>query len=186
MDIVLASQSPRRAELMKLITPDFTVCASEIDESKILADTPTKLVQALAKQKCEKTVEKFSADCVIGCDTVVNLGGRVLGKPKNAAQAREMLDLLSGVKHCVHTGVYIRTPFDSDEFVTTTEVWFSPLTDEEIESYLKTDEPYDKAGGYGIQGWAARHISRIEGCYYNVMGLPVSALYSHLKALCVI
>lgn len=186
MNIILASQSPRRTELMNLITDNFITAAAEIEEARVIADTPTKLAVELAKQKCEKVAQQFPADCVIGCDTVVNLGGKALGKPKNRAQAREMLDMLSGVKHCVHTGVYIHTPFDSDEFVVTTEVWFSPLMDDEIEEYLKTDEAFDKAGGYGIQGWAAKHISRIEGCYYNVMGLPVSTLYSHLKALCVI
>ena len=174
MSMILASGSPRRKELLGMICPDFIVKTSSFDESGVTAQTPALLALALARGKCQAVAQDHPEDLVIGCDTVVDFNGQVFGKPKDKEDARRMLTALSGADHWVHTGVCMQKGGHLEESVTSTRVRFYPLTAEEIEQYISTEEPYDKAGGYGIQGHAALFCEGIEGCYYNVMGFPVS------------
>ncbi|MDO5601835.1 MAG: Maf family protein [Oscillospiraceae bacterium] len=184
MGLILASASPRRKELLSLITKDFTVCEADFDEAAEAEADPRKRALKLACGKCRAVWARFPGETVIGCDTVVDCGGRVFEKPRSRREAEGMLRALSGGAHLVHTGVCIRRGAKEERFTGTTRVWFAEIPDGELESYLDTPEPYDKAGGYGIQGWAARFIPRIEGCYFNVMGLPVSSLYAALLKIC--
>lgn len=179
--MILASASPRRKELLALLTAAYTVVPSRLDERAITAQTPALLAQALACAKCRDIAEKYPQELVIGCDTVVDVDGVVLGKPADAADARRMLQLLSGRKHLVHTGVAVCRGTQFETFTETTIVEFAPLCTDEIEAYLATGEPYDKAGGYGIQGAAAKFVRNIDGCYYNVMGFPVAHVYAVLR-----
>jgi septum formation protein len=181
MDIVLASASPRRKELLALLTKNFRVAVSDVDESGLTAAAPAQLAQVLAQAKCAAVAQQHPDSVVIGCDTVVDVDGQVLGKPKNRADAQRMLTLLSGRSHLVHTGVSVQSPHGERTFAVTSTVHFSAIDPQELEAYLNTDEPYDKAGAYGIQGYAARFVTGIEGCYFNIVGLPVSALYQVLR-----
>lgn len=183
MALILSSASPRRKELLALITPHFTCEVSHMDESTIFASTPTLLVEVLARAKCSAVaeLELHRLDCVIGCDTVVDVDGEVLGKPADEAEARRMLRLLSGRNHLVHTGVCIAQSGVQNVFHATTRVTFNAVSEGEIEAYIATEEPYDKAGGYAIQGGAAKFVREINGCYFNVMGLPVSRVYEALR-----
>lgn len=183
MELILASASPRRKELMGLITPDYRVAVSDVDESALTAEHPALLAQTLGTAKARAVAAQYPNSVVIGCDTVVDLDGCVYGKPADVQQARAMMRALSGRTHCVHTGVCVCTRGGEQVFCETTRVTFLPLTDAEIEAYIHTDEPYDKAGGYGVQGQAAKFVCRIEGCFFNVMGLPVSQLYQVLKPI---
>lgn len=178
MALILASASPRRSELLARITPHFTVQASDFDESAVSAPTPRETALALAKGKCLAVAAGHPQDIVVGCDTVVEYAGQVFGKPHSKEDARRMLNSLSGADHFVHTGVAIAAPGleDAECFAVSTSVRFFALTEAEIEAYIATPEPYDKAGGYGIQGAAALFCEEIEGDYYNIMGLPVSRL----------
>ncbi len=178
MPIILASKSPRRKALLAQLTTNFTVLAAKVDEDAFSAHTPALLAEILATEKAQAVFLTDGASPVLACDTVVDLNGQVLGKPKDEAHAIEMLSALSGQKHLVHTGVCLKQPGgQTHHFTETTRVFFNKIPKHEILAVAKTPEPYDKAGAYGIQGWAARHISRVEGCYYNVMGLPLAALY---------
>ncbi len=181
--IILASGSPRRKELLKLICDDFIVKVSDVDESKITAETPEKLTIMLAKAKCLAVAQTEKTNLVIGADTVVELKGAVLGKPKTRENALEMITELSGKTHAVHTGVYIKYGEAEEFFSVTTKVEFAEITQTEAEIYINTDDPYDKAGGYGIQSGAAKFIKSINGCYYNVMGFPIQKIYTALKQL---
>ena len=185
MALVLASHSPRRRDLMALITPNFAVDEADVDEESIRAATPCDLAVTLARLKALDVAARRLGDVVIGCDTVVEVNGVTLGKPRDEADAKQMLERLSGRRHHVHTGVCIVCPRQPQAslFSATTHVDFAPVPPDAIAAYVQTDEPYDKAGGYGIQGWAARFVGRVEGCYYNVMGLPVAALYQRLLEL---
>lgn len=180
MALILASGSPRRKELLRLIVPDFLVEPADVDERAIAAPTPAALVRALALAKCRAVAALRPGDLVLGCDTVVDVDGQVLGKPADREQAAAMMRLLSGRSHLVHTGVALRQGGREQVFSETTRVRFAPLTETEIAAYADTDEPYDKAGAYGIQGYAARFVEGIEGCYFNVMGLPVRRVYAAL------
>ena len=164
--LILASGSPRRRELLSLYTTDFTVCASDFDESAVTADTPAQLVEKLARGKCLAVAAQHPGTVVLGCDTVVDVNGEVFGKPHSVEDAKRMLRALSGV--CVSDGK--RT----ESFVDSCRVTFFPLSEEEIDFYASTQEPYDKAGAYAIQGRAALWLDRIEGDYYTIMGLPLS------------
>ena len=172
--LILASGSPRRRELLSLYTTDFTVCASDFDESAVTADTPAELVEMLARGKCQAVSAQHPGAVVIGCDTVVDVKGEVFGKPHSVEDARRMLRALSGAVHEVHTGVCISDGTRTESFVDTCRVKFFPISEAEIERYAATEEPYDKAGAYAIQGRAALWLDRIEGDYYTIMGLPVS------------
>jgi septum formation protein len=174
MKLILASGSPRRKELLSLYTKDFTVCVSDFDEDAIQEENPSALVEQLARGKCLAVAEQNPNCVVLGCDTVVDVGGEVFGKPKDEADARRMLEALSGRTHAVHTGVCVSDGVHTESFVDTCRVRFFELSKQEIEEYIATAEPYDKAGAYAIQGRAALWLDTIEGDYYTIMGLPVS------------
>jgi len=186
--VILASASPRRRELFKLLGVEFEVCPSEIEEKPRPGEPAELYVARLAREKAEKVWHQpdYRDTLVLGCDTEVALDGVPLGKPQvgvNAgADAARMLRLLAGRAHDVLTALYlIAADGRRREHVEHTRVWFSEMSDSEIAEYVATGQPRDKAGAYAIQGRAARFIPRIEGCYYNVMGLPVAALYSLLR-----
>ncbi len=178
--IILASQSPRRQELLKLITSDFEIKVSNVDETLPDKITPKEAVMYLSKIKAEPFAD--SDDIVIGADTVVALDGKILGKPKSEENAREMLRFLSGRTHSVFTGVTLASDKKTKTFAVETKVKFFELTNEEIDAYIKTKEPFDKAGAYGIQGYGSLLVEKIDGDYFNVVGLPVSTLARELKA----
>jgi septum formation protein len=186
MKLILASASPRRAEILREAAIPFTVLSSAVDETPFPGESPQDHVQRLASAKAELAAARAVGPAiVIAADTVVTLEGRILGKPRSSDDARHMLETLSGRTHSVVTGVaLIRLP-DAEQrtFVETTLVHFDKLSDEELNRYLATDEPYDKAGAYAIQGRAGRFIPRIEGCYFNVVGLPLARLQHSLKEL---
>ena len=173
-NLILASGSPRRRELLSLYTTNFTVCVSDFDESAVQAATPAHLVEQLARGKCLAVSAQHPGAVVIGCDTVVDVNGEVFGKPHSEEDAKRMLRALSGATHEVHTGVCISDGARTESFVDSCRVTFFPLGEEEIDFYASTAEPYDKAGAYAIQGRAALWLDRIEGDYYTIMGLPVS------------
>ncbi len=175
MKLILASQSPRRVELLKQIYPDFLIkpaCGPEIIPENA---APWEVVQQLAKGKAEEIAAQYPQDLVIGADTVVAVEQQILGKPKNHEQCVEMLRLLSGRCHQVYTGVALALDGKTETFYDVTQVEFYPLREEEIQWYASLDEPYDKAGGYGIQGKGSLLVKGIQGDYFNVMGFPVAA-----------
>ena len=176
MALILASGSPRRRELMSLITPEYTVITSELDETKIAADSPAQLAKALATAKARAVAEERPDDIVCGFDTVVECEGKVFGKPKDEADAVRMLHALSGREHRVHTGVCICCGRRAAATVETTIVHFSPIDEADLLAYVRTPEPYDKAGAYAIQGRGTFLVERIDGCYFNVVGLPLHRL----------
>lgn len=176
MNIILASASPRRRELMGIITPDFTAVSIDADETLPDNINPLTASEYLAEKKASAAAEKFPDSIVIGCDTTVICGGEILGKPKNKEECRRFMNMLSGRTHQVATGCCIIAKNRKTSFTEITEVTFRQLSAEEIEEYISTDEPYDKAGGYGIQGKASLLIEKINGDYFNVVGLPVSRL----------
>ena len=181
MSLILASSSPRRRELMALITPNYTVAPSDVDESRITAATPAQLAQALAEAKALAVAQQHPDDTVIGCDTVVDCDGAVFGKPSGAEDAVRMLHALSGREHKVHTGLCVVHGGKAYLATETTRVQFSPIEESDLLAYARTPEPYDKAGAYAIQGHAALWCSGIVGCYYNIMGLPVHRLAQVLR-----
>ena len=186
MKIILASASPRRAEILRDAGISFSVLSSAVDETPYSGENPSELVQRLANAKADLVAARAVGPAiVVAADTIVVLDGNILGKPRSREEARHMLEQLSGRTHSVLTGVsLVRLP-DAvrREFVETTLVHFARMSAEEISRYLLTDEPRDKAGAYGIQGRAGRYIPRIEGCYFNVVGLPLSRLLASLDEL---
>lgn len=181
---ILASQSPRRRELLSLICSNFKVIPSLKEEVIQQGLLPYQAVIHLAKQKAED-VFKSNPEClVIGADTVVAIDNCILGKPKDNSDCQRMLRMLSGKVHQVYTGVALVTEDKCNTFYATTDVEFLPLSKDDILWYSSTTEPYDKAGAYGIQGQGSLLIKGICGDHYNVMGLPVSALYQELKVFC--
>jgi septum formation protein len=183
MKLILASASPRRAELLRqagiafdLVIPDI----SEVVEGQL---APEQLVCLLARRKAEAIARKIDRGLVLAADTLVHYRGLMLGKPADDEEARRMLQLLSGDHHEVITALYLIDAATGriESGLSTTTVWMKELTLQEIAAYLATGEPYDKAGAYGIQGLAALFISRIEGCYFNVVGLPLSLLQELLN-----
>jgi nucleoside triphosphate pyrophosphatase len=186
MKLILASASVRRAQIFRDAGIPFIVVSSAVDETPIPNESAPDLVQRLADAKAELVAARAVGPAiVIAADTVVTLDAHVLGKPRTTDDARTMLSKLSGRTHSVVTGVtLIRLPdAERRRFVETTHVHFAALSDEELNRYLATDEPNDKAGSYAIQGRAGRYIPRIEGCYFNVVGLPLSRLCHALAEL---
>ena len=182
--VILASGSPRRRELLKLIFDEFMVYPADIDETVRKAIDIEQYPEYLAVKKARHIAERNSPDdIVIGCDTGVFIDTLMLGKPKDAEQAKEMLTLLSGRTHKVITGCCVMYEGRSISFSEVTEVEFQRLTPEEIDEYIATGEPMDKAGAYGIQGKGALLVKKITGDYFNVVGLPVSSLKQKLKML---
>lgn len=176
--VILASASPRRQELLKLIFDSFEVIPSDVEENMPSGMVVELAPEYFAKEKC-RAVYKNNADAlVIGCDTGVFIDGKMLGKPHSTEQAFEMLNMLSGRTHEVITGCCVKYADKEISFSSITKVKFKKLTYEETESYINSKEPLDKAGAYGIQGKGALFIEEICGDYYSVMGLPVNKLYS--------
>lgn len=177
--LILASKSPRRKELLSMITEDFVIKSADVDESLPDAVRPDKAVEYLSKIKAEPF--NNGMDTIIGADTVAAVDGKILGKPKDRTDAFTMLKMLSGKYHSVFTGVTIIKPTDVTTFSVETKVKFFDLTDREINNYIDTKEPYDKAGAYGIQGKGALLVEKIEGDYFNVVGLPIGTLNRYLR-----
>jgi septum formation protein len=186
MKLILASASPRRAQILRDAGISFSVLSSAVDETPYANESPQQMVQRLADAKAELVAARAVGPAIlIAADTVVVLDGQILGKPRSTDDARRMLELFSGRTHSVVTGVTVlRLPdMERRQFVETTLVTFAPLSPDEISRYLSTEEPYDKAGAYAIQGHAGRYIPRIEGCYFNVVGLPLARLTATLQEL---
>jgi septum formation protein len=189
MKLILASASARRAEILRDAGISFEALPTDVDESPRAGETVEAMVLRLAEAKARAAIARLKSlhetAIVIGADTVVDLDGEVLGKPGSARVAGEMLRKLSGKTHRVVTGlVVIRVPDGLARLeLETTEVRFAVLTAEEIDRYAATGEPLDKAGAYAIQGIAGRYVERIEGCYFNVVGLPLARLYRILQEL---
>lgn len=181
MAIILASASPRRRELLKFITEDFTVRVSDAEEVTDPALSAEETVKSLAVIKGEAVAEGFPEDTVISADTIVVLDGEILGKPKDEEDAFRMLSSLSGRTHEVFTGVCVLHSGRRLVFAERTEVSFFPLSEDEIRAYIATGEPTDKAGAYGIQGKGCTLVKAISGDYNNVVGLPVAGLNRLLK-----
>lgn len=179
MKLVLASKSPRRSEILKNAGIDFVVRVADADETIPAGTNPEDAVVFLAARKA-MAVERAEDETVLGADTVVVLDGEILGKPKDKEDAFNMIKRLSGRVHSVFTGVCAIGNGISMTFAEETKVEFYKLTDEEINTYINTSEPYDKAGAYGIQGLASKFIRAIEGDYFNVVGLPMSAIYQKI------
>jgi septum formation protein len=189
MRLILASSSPRRAEVSRDAGIAFEICASQVDEVAHPGEPAQAMVARLAEEKARAAAEQIDRSrggcIIIGADTAVELDGEIFGKPRDAADAREMLAALGGRTHHVLTGIFlVRLPDGATRAaVESTAVTFAPLERGEIEAYVASGEPMDKAGAYAIQGVAGRYISRIEGCYFNVVGLPLARLYALLRDL---
>ena len=181
MKLILASRSPRRAELLAAAGISFEVLAADIDETPRANETPEAYVERLAIEKASAVLALRPGAMVLGADTTVVIDRLILGKPENEAEATEMLRRLRGRVHDVFTGVAVVDASGVRSAVERTRVWFDPMTDEDISWYVASGEPVDRAGGYAIQGLASRFVSRIEGSYTNVVGLPVAVVSSILK-----
>lgn len=188
MKLILASSSPRRAQLLRDAGVTFEVCAPQVDEAQHPNETAEKMVARLAEAKAQEAAElvreRFRG-IIVGADTAVELDGKLFGKPRDAVDAFAMLTTLSGRTHLVLTGICaLRVPDNTTRSaVEKTAVTFAPLDGKEIKAYVASGEPFDKAGGYAIQGRAGRYIPRIEGCYFNVVGLPLARLDTLLSDL---
>ncbi len=187
--IILASSSPRRAEILRAAGIAFQIRATEIDETPLPGEPAQAMVARLAEEKARAAAAQLGAgmrECiVVGADTTVELGGEILAKPRDAGHAREMLARLSGRTHQVLTGIFLlQLPGNAQRAaVEKSAVTFAPLTEKEIEAYVASGEPLGKAGAYAIQGIAGRYIPSMEGCYFNVVGLPLARLYALLREL---
>lgn len=182
MKIVLASKSPRRKELLSLLDLDFEIITADIDETMNSSLPVTDEVARISYEKALAVANNIDNNAIIiSADTIVELDGKLMGKPKDECDARQMLGSLSGKSHNVHTAVTVLKGDKHETRVVTTAVTFRDITDEEISAYIKTGEPMDKAGAYGIQGRASKFVSGISGDYFNVVGLPVCELCLMLK-----
>ena len=182
MQLILASQSPRRKELLGLFHFPFTVRVADIDETMDPALSPFDAVALVSRRKAEAVI-RSPEDVVIAADTIVVCEGRILGKPKDGADAAAMLGLLSGRDHQVMTGLTVLRGSRAITCTEVTDIHFRPLSPREIDAYVSSGEPMDKAGSYGIQGGAALFAERMAGDYYNVMGLPVCRLWQVLRQI---
>jgi len=183
--LILASGSPRRRSILEMAGHLQEVRVSSADE-ETTETVPDRLVEELSKRKAYDVAREVEDGIVLGADTVVACGGEILGKPADEEDAKRMLERISGRAHEVCTGVTLvckegGTVRWTETFHEVTKVFVSPLSDEEIDEYVNTGEPLDKAGAYGIQGYFGKHIGRIEGDYFNVVGLPAAAVYERLK-----
>lgn len=186
MELILASASPRRKELLEKIGLPFTVQPAK-GEERITQKSPAAVVMELSRQKAEEIAAAQTEDCIIiGADTVVAKGEKIMGKPKDEADAKQMLRSIADDCHQVYTGVtLIRTGAhpQSVTFQEKTEVCLYPISDAEVDAYIASGDPMDKAGAYGIQGDFAIYVKRIAGDYYNVVGLPIGRVYQELKRM---
>ena len=187
MRIILASQSPRRKKILNQLGLNFEVIPSSIVESSTETD-PTKLVVELAELKAMDIAMSHADSLIIGSDTIVVKGNNILGKPKDKNEASKMLNSLSGIQHYVYTGVaLLQTDINLNiiktiKFFVETKVYFSNIDQNEIDAYIESGSPMDKAGSYGIQDdWGATFVEKIDGDFYNVVGLPINRLYCELK-----
>ena len=189
MNLILASGSPRRREILSCLGVSFTIRTADTDESCDISD-PGARVEAIAEKKCAAVAELLASEVggelpedtmVLASDTLVSVDGEFLGKPVDADDARRMVGMLAGRAHEVSSGIAIRYRGRTVTAHEITRVYFAPMTDQDIERYVETGESFGKAGGYAIQGHAARYISRIEGDYFNVVGLPVRRLCETLE-----
>jgi septum formation protein len=178
--LVLASQSPRRAEILRQAGIPFTVRTAPVDETPLPGERPEDYVQRLAEAKA-MAISASPEEIVLGADTTVVVEGEMLAKPLDHADARRMLAALAGRRHQVLTGICVRGAVQIVRDCASTAVWFAPMTASEIDQYAASGEPMDKAGAYAIQGLASKFIERIDGCYFNVVGLPVALVYQHLR-----
>lgn len=182
LDVILASASPRRYELLKGLGLNFKVVPGDVPEGHVLQTDFEEIVKKNARNKGLAVAQKYSEALIISADTIVVLGDRIMGKPKTEKEALQMLQALNGKTHDVYTGLslvfkkYERMALDA----VCTKVHFRQLNQEEIWAYINTGEPFDKAGGYGIQGQGALLVDSIDGCFYNVVGLPLSRLFTML------
>jgi septum formation protein len=180
--LILASASPRRHELLLAAGIPHLVRPAAIAEERRAGESPSAFVQRLAEEKAQ-AISREPGDIALGADTIVSLGRTVFGKPSDLADASRMLRALSGRKHSVYTGICILSDRRSIVDLARTHVTFAHLSEREIQDYTRSGEPLDKAGAYAVQGLASKFVLSIEGCYQNVVGLPVSLVYSHLKSL---
>jgi len=174
--LVLASQSPRRSEILRQAGIPFVVRASPVDENPLEGEQPGAYVLRVAEMKA-RAAAAGPHETVLGADTTVVIDGEMLGKPSGPDDARRMLERLSGRRHEVITGLCLKRGAEVQRDRAATQVWFVPMTAAEIEAYVASGEPMDKAGAYAIQGLASKFIERIDGCYFNVVGLPVARVY---------
>lgn len=181
--LILASGSPRRKELLEQVNVHFNIEVSDIVEEVPIGANPEDVVTSLAVQKAQAIAEKFPDDLILGADTIVTYEGKILGKPKGIEDAKEMLTMLSGKEHIVMTGVAIIQGSNVTKFYEATNVSFWELTDQEINDYIASGEPFDKAGAYGIQGLGATLVKRIEGDYFSVVGLPLARVIRELRKI---
>lgn len=180
-NLILASSSPRRKELLENLHLSFDIFSSDVDESFEPNLSPEEVVMELANRKAQAVFKEHPEAYVIGSDTIVVHKGKVLGKPNDEVEAINMLTLLSGEQHDVYTGVSILSPECSSHFYEKTEVLFWELTEEEIKAYIRSGEPFDKAGAYGIQQFGSMLVKKINGDYFAVVGLPVSRTIRELR-----
>ncbi|MCR6107447.1 septum formation inhibitor Maf [Salipaludibacillus agaradhaerens] len=179
--VILASQSPRRRQLLEQVNIPFSVVPSSVEEIVDNTLSPADIAMSLAKQKADEVFKRYPESVVIGADTIVVAQGRILEKPSDVQEAYNMLQVLSDVSHSVVTGVTINSHEKTVTFYEETIVHFYPLTHEEIERYVSSGEPFDKAGAYGIQGLGAALVKKIEGDYFTVVGLPIAQVVRTLK-----
>ena len=179
--IILASKSPRRKQLLSMMGLDFTVQTADIDETMDPSQTPAHEVAAVSARKAAKIAAQHPDDVIVSADTIVVIVGKILGKPKDEADAARMLRLRSGRTHTVYTGLTVFSHGESKTQVVGTEVTFRDFTDAQITVYIQTGEPMDKAGSYGIQGYGSMFVSHLSGDYFCVMGLPVCTLSQMLE-----
>ena len=178
--LVLASQSPRRSEILRQAGIPFTRRVAAVDETPLEGEKPEDYVVRLAELKA-LAVPAGPGETVLGADTTVVIDGEMLGKPAHTADARRMLARLSGRQHQVITGICLKRGVEVVRDCATTKVWFALMSAREIEEYVSSGEPMDKAGAYAIQGLASKFIEKIDGCYFNVVGLPVALVFGHLQ-----
>ncbi len=180
MRIILASQSPRRRELLAMMNIPYEAIVSEVEETVPEYIAPGALVEALALEKAQAVFAQYPDACVIGSDTIVYIDDEIVGKPKDDADAARILEKLQGRSHEVYTGVAVLTSSGTDVRHDVTRVTFAPMTEREILWYVGTGEPRDKAGAYGIQGPGGIFVERVEGNYFTVIGMPLPLLYRML------
>lgn len=178
--LVLASQSPRRSDILRQAGIAFIVRAAPVDETPLADEKPDDYVQRMAERKA-LAVTSAEDEIVLAADTTVVIDGEILAKPADAIDAKRMLIKLSGRRHEVLTGICFKRGASLIRDWAVTAVWFAPLTGEEIDEYVASGEPMDKAGAYAIQGLASKFVEKIDGCFFNVMGLPVALVYRHLR-----
>jgi len=183
--LILASASPRRADLLRQVGLEFTVIKPEVDESITNGEDPEEIVVTLAQKKALDVARRLESGFVLAADTIVVYDKTILGKPADGDEARRMLKFLSGKEHRVYSGLalYDLAGGGFQKGVSETRVWMKPLEEEHINRYVESGEPLDKAGAYGIQGRGAIFVEKIEGCYFNVVGLPLSLLFEMLTRM---